>query len=131
MVIIPLEMTQGDPFYEEIGLNDANGSGIDLAEWGIQIDFKLNLTDIAPLLSLTIGNGGLSLLEDLGAVSLQFDSTALNDIDINPRPRNGELIPSRIIYGDVKLTPPDGQYLVQGAGARTVIALKVYLGVTG
>ncbi len=82
-------------------------------------------------MSLTIGNGGLSLLEDLGAVSLQFDSTALNDIDINPRPRNGELIPSRIIYGDVKLTPPDGQYLVQGAGARTVIALKVYLGVTG
>ena len=129
MIDVQLEMTKGDPFYHEIAFVDAAGAAIDLTGWGIKVDFKARLTDTTPIISLTVDNGGIEGT-GTGLVAVQFEASAFDALDINPRPRNGETMPSATIYGDVRILPPPGVHVAQGMGCRTVILLRVYAGVT-
>lgn len=125
------EVTQGDPYYDEIAFVDQYGAPKDLTDWTIEIAFRTAFSGPS-LIDLTQTNGisfpGLSPVS--GVISLAFDANVLADLDINPRPRNGQMVPSRVVIGDVKLTPPDGVELIQGMGARTTIFLTVKAAIT-
>ena len=123
------EMTQGDPFYAEIAFVDQYGAAVDLSTWTLGIGFKTGYADAAPLLYLSIANGGLVSVAT-GIIAFAFPAIAVSDIEINPRPRNGDLIPWRWIYGDLKTVPPQALEFEQADGARTPILIKLFAGIT-
>ena len=126
------EMTLGDPYYDEIAFVDQYGAPKDMTGWDIEVTFRTAFAGVI-LTELTGDNDGVGFLNadaTGGVIYLTFDANVLEDLDINPRPRNGDLVPSRIIIGDVKLTPPNALQLVQGSGARTTIFLTVKAGLT-
>jgi len=127
------EMTQGDPYYDEIAFTDPAGVPTDLTGWTIDASFRTSFASPTPLVLLTMENGGLGYLNANptgGAIYLQFDADTVSGLYINPTPRNGQMVPSVTIVGDIKLVPPDGVELVQGTGARATIFLTVKAGLT-
>ncbi|NOG70508.1 hypothetical protein [Roseicella sp. DB1501] len=129
MDVLPLEMTQGDSFYFELAFVDPynDNQPVDLSGWDISVDFKLRISDAAPYITLGVG-AGITILPPNRA-ALSFAASAISGLEILYT-RSGEFVPSRIIYGDVKLTPPIGTNVIQGLGARTVLPLKIWAGIT-
>lgn len=130
---LDFQVTRGDQFYREIPFLDQYGAPVKLAGWSIEIDFKRAYTDRAAYFSLTQENGGLSFKNadpSTGILCILIDGNQFEDLDLSVMPYNGERVPFKFIYGDIKMTPPALADLVQGAGGRTSIVLKVYAGVT-
>ncbi|WP_428491673.1 hypothetical protein [Rhodopila sp.] len=122
------EMTQGDSFYAELAFVDQYGSVVDVSTWTLSVGFKTAYADAVPAFSLTVSNGGIIAVET-GVIALNIRSAILTDIDIDPRPKNGDLIPWRWLYGELQMTPPALIEFSQGDGARTSILIKVYAGI--
>lgn len=127
------QVTRGDPLYREVPFIDQYDAPVNLSSWALQADFKKSFSDRRPYFSLTPDNGGLAFADAdaaSGILVLSIDPDQFDDLDLNVLPRNGERVPFKLVYGDLKMVPPAGVGLLQGNGARTSIILKVLAGVT-
>lgn len=127
------QVTRGDSLYREVPFVDQYGAPVNLVGWTVQADFKKSYYDRAPYFSLTLDNGGLvfkNLDPATGILCFQAAVDQFDDLDLTVIPRNGEIVPFKLIVGDLKMIPPDGVGLMPSDGSRPTILLKVLAGVT-
>ncbi len=91
-----LEINKRSQFYKEIDLTDGNGVAIPLTGLTIIVTIRESLETLTNLYQLTVGNGGVTILDSLnGKIALYISST---DTDIVPSNGVYDLIQQTIAY---------------------------------